>query len=50
MAKPLLPESLWERIEPLLPKPRPQPKGGPTFPVLQRWPAVSTKSYISIYA
>lgn len=28
MAKPLLPDELWERIEPLLPEPPPQPEGG----------------------
>lgn len=28
MAKPILPEELWERIEPLLPKEPPKPKGG----------------------
>ncbi len=28
MAKPLLAEDLWERIEPLLPTDRPKPKGG----------------------
>jgi transposase len=28
MAKPLLAEELWERIEPLLPSDRPKPKGG----------------------
>ena len=26
--KPLLPDDLWNEIEPLLPKPRPHPKGG----------------------
>ena len=28
MAKPLLPDALWERIRPLLPKEPPKPKGG----------------------
>jgi len=28
MAKPLLPDALWERIQPLLPAPAPRPKGG----------------------
>lgn len=28
MAKPLLTDQLWERIEPLLPPPTPKPKGG----------------------
>jgi transposase len=28
MAKPLVPEALWERIAPLLPPPKPKPKGG----------------------
>jgi transposase len=28
MAKPLLPDALWERIEPLLPKQPPRPQGG----------------------
>ena len=28
MAKPLLTDELWERIEPLLPPPTPKPKGG----------------------
>ena len=27
MAKPLLPDTLWERIKPLLPRERPEPKG-----------------------
>jgi transposase len=28
MAKPLVPDALWERIEPLLPTERPKPRGG----------------------
>ncbi len=28
MAKPLLPDGLWERIKPLLPPEPPRPKGG----------------------
>jgi transposase len=28
MAKPLLPDALWEKIEVVLPPPRPKPKGG----------------------
>jgi transposase len=28
MAKPLLADDLWKLIEPLLPAPRPRPKGG----------------------
>ena len=28
MARPLVPDALWERIAPLLPPPRPRPKGG----------------------
>jgi len=28
MAKPLLADELWERIEPLLPPKQPKPKGG----------------------
>ena len=28
MAKPLLPEALWERVEPVLPPEPPKPKGG----------------------
>jgi transposase len=28
MARPLLPDDLWDVIAPLLPPPRPRPKGG----------------------
>ena len=28
MARPLVPDDLWTEIEPLLPPPRPRPKGG----------------------
>ncbi|MCJ2061892.1 IS5/IS1182 family transposase, partial [Methylobacterium sp. J-088] len=28
MARPLLPDDLWDAISPLLPPPRPRPKGG----------------------
>lgn len=28
MAKPILPDSLWERVEPLLPPEQPKPRGG----------------------
>ena len=28
MAKPLVPDELWELVEPLLPKHEPSPKGG----------------------
>ena len=28
MARPLLPDDLWDEIAPLLPPPRPRPKGG----------------------
>ena len=37
MAKPLLPDALWERIKPLLPRERPQAERRPAreFPIVR---------------